>query len=251
MTSTRTKFLTARKLYSQCARRVETTIQAAPAFTARLSEQIVGLGVACDWVRRAAEMETISFLGDNLNDSSWQPSFVEMTRFGFAWYGINAIFSRKELLGLLGSCPDDSELERFRVLWNVAVARLPSLSSAVPSHEANLRSILAQSTTPRMPDIAKGTTVTTLRAVITKYVPPESRTKGRAAKAMQDAAATGNLSTLDLPILLYVFRNWAIHGNALHGSFGSKPRFLAYVESLSDILADVHIGTATALLPVL
>jgi len=238
-------------LYSKCAGRVESTIQAAPTFTARLSEQIAGIGVACDWVRRAAEMETISFIGDGLNDSSWKPSFIEMTRFGFAWYGINAIFSRKELLGLLGTFHNDNELERFRVLWNVAVASVPSLSAAVPSHEANLRSILTQPTTPRMPDIPLGTAVMTLRALIVKYVPLESRTRGKAAKATADAAGSGNLSTLDLPILLYAFRNWAVHGSALHGSFGSRPRFLAYVESLLDILADVHVGTATALLSVL
>jgi len=248
MTTTQSKFLAARKLYSQCAKRVESNIKTAPTLTARLSEQIVGIGVACDWVRRAAEMETISFIGGNLDDSSWKPSFVEMTRFGFAWYGANAIFSRKELLDLLGTSRNTSELERFRVLWNIAIANVPSLNAAVASHEANLRSILAHLTTPRMPDTAPGTAVMTIRAVVMKYIPPEARKKG---KAITDAAVSGSLSALDLPILLYAFRNWAVHGNALHGSFGSRPRFQAYVETLSDIIADVHIATATSLLPLL
>lgn len=253
MTPIRTKFLNARKIYSQCARSVERKIRSMPQLTMPLSERIVGLGIACDWVRRAAEMETISFIGDQLNDSPWTPAFVESTRYGFAWYGINAVFARNELLNLLGVPRHDSELERFRVLFTAATVTqaTPALDTAVAAvRETALRQILLELTTPRLPGIPPGTAVTTLYALSEKYIPPNMRKKG-AAKKVAEAAGSGNLTTLDLPTLLYVFRNWSVHGNAMHGSFGGRPKFLAYVELLLETLAEVHIGTASALLAVL
>lgn len=244
MTPARTKLLDARKIYSKCARCVELQIKSTQ-LTADLSACIVGIGIACDWVRRAAEMEGISFIGDHLNESPWMPSFVETTRYAFAWYGINAIFAREEVLHLIGTPNpgNDGELQRFRILF--AAAALPP--AVLAAREATLRSILAESTTPRLPGLASGTTVTTLYAIDKKYVPPTTKTKG-VAKKIAEAAASGSMADLDLPLLLYAFRNWSVHGNALHGSFGGRPKFAAYVELLLETLAETHVGTATALL---
>jgi len=245
MTPARTKLLNARKLYSKCAARIELQIKSTPQLSAQLSERIVGIGIACDWVRRAAEMDGISFIGDHLNESPWTPSFVETTRYGFAWYGINAIFARDEVLHLIGTPGpgNHGELPRFRILF--AAAALPL--AIVAAREAALRSILAESTTPRLPGIATGTATTTLYAIDKKYIPQTTKTMG-AAKKIAEAAVSGNMSDLDLPLLLYAFRNWSVHGNALHGSFGGRPKFATYVELLLETLAETHVGTAAALL---
>jgi hypothetical protein len=245
MTPARAKLLDARKLYSKCAARIEQQIKSAPQLSAQLSARIVGIGIACDWVRRAAEMEGISFIGDHLNESPWTPSFVETTRYGFAWYGINAIFARDDVLGIIGapSPGNDGELQRFRILF--AAAGLSPV--VVVDREVRLRSILAESTTPRLPGIAAGTPTTTLYAIDKKYIPPATKSKG-AAKKIAEAAASGNMADLDLPLLLYAFRNWSVHGNALHGSFGGRPKFATYVELLLETLAETHLGTAAALL---
>jgi hypothetical protein len=71
--------------------------------------------------------------------------------------------------------------------------------------------------------------------------------RGIAAKAVATAAGSGNVSALDLPTLLYAFRNWSVHGNALDGSFGSRPGFLRYVGILQDTLAEIHLATSTRL----
>jgi hypothetical protein len=111
MTQTRSKLLTARKTYSLCAARVEAQIKSSNRLAPSLSERIVGIGVACEWTRRAAELEAVTFIGNHLNQSPWTPSFIEMMRYGFAWFGINAIFTRDELLHLIGTPTRDTELE--------------------------------------------------------------------------------------------------------------------------------------------
>ncbi len=247
MTQTRSKLLTARKTYSLCAARVEAQIKSSNRLTPSLSERIVGIGVACEWTRRAAELEAITFIGNHLNKSPWTPSFIEMMRYGFAWFGINAIYTRDELLHLIGTPTRDTELERFKILF--AAAALPG--AVVLARESSLRSILAEQTTPRLPGVATGTTVTTLRAVNEEYVPMNLKIKGSVAQALSTAAATGHFGNLDLPTLLYSFRNWSVHGNVLHGSFGGRPKFSLYVEQLLETLADIHLGAANALLVLL
>ena len=62
MTPARQTLLQARKSYSQCASKVEKQI-GAHGLAPHLSEQIVGIGVAAEWVRRAYEMESITYIG--------------------------------------------------------------------------------------------------------------------------------------------------------------------------------------------
>ena len=108
MTPHRDALLKARKVYLECADKVEETI-AAQGLTPLLSTQIIGIGVATEWIRRAAEMDDIHYMGKNLNKSKSSDLFIELLRFNFSWFALNAIFTRNELLSLFGTPPDSSE----------------------------------------------------------------------------------------------------------------------------------------------
>lgn len=239
MTPQRSTLLQARKAYSQCARVLESKTRAT-GFSQLLSEQIIGVGIAADWVRRAAEMEDIEYLGDLLNESSRRASFVELLRYGFSWFGLNAIFSRPALLHLFGNPANNGEYDAFLVLYNVRpVPNAPVL-------EAQLHRLLSAQTSPRMPNVPSGTQVSTLHAIYAKYI-PAGNIKGRTEKELRSAATSGNISALKLPTIIYGFRNWFVHGNALDGSFGTRPGFLDYVGSLQQVLADLHLSAALEL----
>lgn len=239
LTPSRQTLLAARKEYSQCAAAVEATIANAGLSTG-LSEQIVGIGVAMDWVRRAAEMDDILYAGEVLNNSPRKSAFVELTRFGFAWFGLNGIFSRPSLLHLVGRPSNTGEFWDFRVLFDAA-----SIPNAA-AHAATLQGILAAPTSPRLASSPPGASVSTLFVLDTKYIPMAAK-KGAVAKAISSAATSGNVAALDLPFLVYAFRNWSVHGNALDGAFGSRPRFVTYVATLLEVLAEVHLSTAKLL----
>lgn len=239
MTPEREVLLQARKAYSKCAARVESRIKI-NTLTQSLSDQIIGVGVAADWVRRAAEMEDITYIGDQLNSSRRKESFVELLRFGFSWFGLNAIFSRPPLLHLIGKPAGGGEYDAFRVIFDAAP--LPNAAAL----QAGLHSLLAARTSPRLPDSPAGNTVSTLSAIQRKYAPSHTKLP-RTARTLADAAASGNIAGLDLPTMVYGFRNWSVHGNALDGCFGSRPGFLNFVGLLQQVLAGVHLNTATLL----
>lgn len=232
--------LNARKMYSQCANKLELKIRQG-GLSSPLSEQVIGVGVAADWLRRATEMREIVYLGAQLNKSSRNVSFVELLRFGFSWFGINAVFARPSLLGLIGAPGGPSEFAHFRVLFDITP--LPDAQAQTN----DLRSLLATQVSSRLPGMPPGTLTSTIRAIQTKYL-SHGQAKGRTAKMIATAAASGNLAPLDLATLLYAFRNWSVHGSALDGCFGSRPRFLRYVGILQQVLAEVHTATASQLL---
>ena len=238
----RSTLLQARKEYSKCAKALERGISTS-GLTPGLSEGIIGVGIALDWVRRAAEMEQITYIGENLNSSEHRQRFTEFIRFGFAWFGLNAIFSRPSLLTQVGTPSGPSEFARFRVLFDAGP--IPDAATI----EAELRALLDTPTTPRLPrppGMPSGTSVTTLRAIHLKYVPAGTH-HGACAAALASAANSGSAAALDLPTMLYGFRNWSVHGNALDGCFGSHPRYVRYVQLLTTVLAEVHLNTAQVL----
>lgn len=239
MTPLRLKLLNARKSYSKCANLVEGRISASD-LSQSLSEQIIGIGVAADWLRKAAEMDDISFIGKQLNESEHKRSFVELLRFNFTWFGLNAIFSRPRLRDLIGQPNSISEFDDFLVLFNSAT--IPNANV----HADELHAILAKSTSPRIPGQPPGTTVSTLYAIESKYL-QHAANKGRTASYVSTAARSGNVTALNLPTLIYAFRNWSVHGAAIDGSFGTRPGFVRYVEILQDVMADVHFCTAQTL----
>lgn len=234
----RDTLLKARKVYSQCANKVEKSI-AAQGLTPLLSTQVIGIGVATEWVRRAAEMDNIHYMGKNLNKSKSNDLFIELLRFNFSWFALNAIFTRNELLSLFGTPSDNhSEYSAFFLVYTRAV---------VPNATVRLQKLHRLLNTPittRLPS-TRNHSVSTLEAIYLKYLPNNIR--GRTARAMQQAVQAGNANSLDMPTLLYGFRNWSVHGNTLHGCFGSHSRFLEYASLLQETLADVHYETARKL----
>ncbi|VXD12946.1 hypothetical protein [Planktothrix paucivesiculata] len=244
----RDTLLQARKLYSQCANKVETTIEA-QGLTPLLSTQIIGIGVATEWIRRAAEMDNIHYMGKNLNKSKSSDLFVEILRFNFSWFALNAIFTRRdELLSLFGTPSDGSEYSAFHLLY----------TSAMPPNAAarleTLHLLLNAPIETRLPietslPITSYHSVSTLQAIYRKYLP--SNIRGRTARAIQQAVQAGNANSLDMPTLLYGLRNWSVHGNTLHGCFGSHPRFYEYTSLLQETLADIHYDVANTLIGLL
>lgn len=233
----------ARKAYSECARKVEESIKA-QGYTASLSNKVIGIGVAAEWVRRAAEMDSIHYIGKNLNESKKSDLFIELLRFNFSWFALDAIFSRKDLLSLFAPLPNpcDSEYSKMSHLY----------TRAVPPNETvrldKLYGLLNTTITTRLPDTSNDS-VSTLKAISLKYLP--NNIKGHVAKLVKQAVQTENTECLKIPELLYLFRNWSVHGNALPGCFGSHSRFLEYASLLQETLADVHYGTATKLMSLL
>jgi len=241
MSSYRVTLLNARKVYSRCANKVEQSIKA-QGLTTYLSNQVIGIGVAREWVRRAAEMDNIHYMGENLNNSKRNDLFIELLRFNFSWFAINAIFTRNDLLSLFGTPSGHGEDSKFFLLY----------TNAVPPNETarlqELHLLLNTQITTRLPN-TNNHSVSTIKAIHLKYLP--DNIPGRTAKAIKEAAEAGNANSLNMPTLLYGFRNWSVHGNALHGCFGSRPRFLKYTSLLQETLADVHYGTATKLMSLL
>ena len=234
----RETLLQARKSYSQCANRVENSIQS-QGLTPLLSTQIIGIGIATEWIRRAAEMNSINYMGKNLNRAKSSDLFVELLRFNFSWFALNAIFTRHELLSLFGSLSNNSEYSKFHLLY----------TNAMPTNAATrlqqLHRLLNEPISTRLPSTITNQSVSTLQAIYLKYLP--SNIPGRTAQAIQQAVQTGNANSLDMPTLIYGFRNWSVHGNALHGCFGSHPGFHEYTCLLQETLADVHHGISRQL----
>lgn len=239
MNQLRLTLLQARKGYSRSAGCFEAEIRT-HGLSDHLSEKIIGVGVAADWVRRAAEMEDIEYIGKQLNKSSRKNSFLEIQRFGFSWFGLNAIFARPSLLHVLGTPNGAGEFERFLVLFRATP--LPNANSLTQE----LVDLLAAKISSRYPNSQSGTTNSTLSVIQNKYL-SHSPPAGRTARAILDAANTGNFGALDLGTLVYAFRNWTVHGCAMDGCFGSRTRFRRYIEILQQVLADVHLTTASAI----
>ncbi|HIK10316.1 MAG TPA: hypothetical protein IGS52_08620 [Oscillatoriaceae cyanobacterium M33_DOE_052] len=237
ITPHRKTLLQARKVYSQCASKVEKTIQN-QGLTPLLSTQIIGIGIATEWIRRAAEMDSIHYIGKNLNKAKSSDLFVELLRFNFSWFALNAIFTRNELLSLFGTPSGNSEYSAFHLLYTNA---MPT-NAAVRLQELHL--LLNAPTSTRMPNTTSNP-VSTLEAIGLRYLPINIR--GTAAKAIQQAVLAKNANSLDMPTLLYGFRNWSVHGNALQGCFGSHPGFYEYTRLLQETLADVHYDISNKL----
>src|SRR5262249_43408874 len=86
---------------------------------------------ASDWNRRAATLVDISYhkriKGSVVHRSMTRDAGVtELLRFNLVWYSMNAIFSRMEILRLLGKPSSTSELNRFRLICSHA-----NLTSAI------------------------------------------------------------------------------------------------------------------------
>jgi hypothetical protein len=237
MSPHRNTLLKARKVYSQSAGKVEKSIKT-QGYTASLCHKVIGIGTAAEWLRRATAINKIYYMGEEWNKSKKHDLFLEILRFNFSWFALNAIFCREELLSLfrkgIPPNPDENEYSKFYLLYNNAVV----LNKIERSHK--LHDLLRKETTTRLPH-PNNPPVSTLEAIYLKYLPEPTKNVEKAVKALR-------VNSLKTSRLLYQFRNWSVHGNTLHGCFGSEPRFLEYVSLLQEILADVHYSTATKLI---
>jgi hypothetical protein len=238
----RSQLRVAGKIYSQCAKRISLHLTVSGQFTPVESEQLIAFGIASDWCRRAAVLRPLTYLGRKMNKSKRSAGLTELIRFNFAWWGMNALFSREAIRGLLPNPAGKSELERFNVVFSHA--QLPA--AYVSDKLKILHQILLTKVTTRVAGVTLAP-LTTLESIFLKYTTPEiqQRATGKKIKA---AISTNNIAALDLPNLIYLMRNWSVHGALLDSSFRSEVRFKAYFDTLLAVLSEVHANISQALL---
>jgi hypothetical protein len=175
--------------------------------------------------------------------SAKTPSISEMVRFNLAWSGMNALFSRNTIFGLIGSAAPKSELDRFKLLVNTAVTP----ANALGGYTSNLHNLLQCTTASFVPGHPVGTLLPVLQVLHEKYTPVQYRNMAT-GKMIQAAVASGNYTSLDAPTLIYLMRNWSVHGGILSSSFRSVPRFNSYIGVVSEALAFIHLQLSNKLL---
>jgi hypothetical protein len=237
-----TQLRAAGKSYSACARQVELKLAVPARPTVDESERLIAFGIASDWCRRAAALRPLTYLGRKMNKSKRSAGVTELIRFNFAWSGMNALFSRKAIRDLLGNTAATSELDRFKFFFTHA--RLPSAS--VSAMTATLHGILRIPVTTRIAGVALAP-VTTLESIFFKYTTLEIQQKS-AGEKIRAAIASGNMTALDLPVLIYQMRNWSVHGGLLDSSFKNEARFRAYIDTVLGALSEVHANISQVLL---
>lgn len=230
------------KLYGDCAKQVTTKCSDPENPTAPESELRIAFGIASDWSRRAAAMRPIDYDSNLMNKSPKKHSVSEMIRFGLSWSAMNALFSRNSVVTLLNPKPPTSELDRFRVFYNMSGVD-PAMMSGMLT---NLHNILATPTLSAIPGKPPGTSLPILQVLHEKYTPPQYQ-KMSAGKLITAAVGSGNYSKLDLPVLIYLMRNWSVHGGLLGSSFRSVPSFNLYINTISRALSEVHACVASVL----
>jgi hypothetical protein len=239
----RTKLESAGKTYGACARTVQSKSASPSNPTAQESELLIGLGIASDWVRRAAALEPLQYEKRLMNKSAKSPAVAEMVRFTMAWSGLNALFARPEVVKLLGGASATSELKLFQYL----LANSGLGAATVSGYENTLRALLSAPVTSAVPGHPLGTVLPSLQVLHEKFTPRPYRTKG-VGKTIQDAITSGNYSLLDLATIVYAMRNWSVHGRLIGSSFRSVPRFNLFIGTVLAAIADVHVGVSSALL---
>lgn len=211
--------------------------------TAHESEIRIAFGIASDWSRRAAALKPLEYNSRLMNKSSRTAGVSELVRFNLAWFGMNALFSRNAVLQLIGTTKATSELDRFKFIY-----RHSGMSTgSITSFTSTLHSILATQITTTLPGHPIGTPTTTLQAIYEKYTPAhvQAMTNGR---KIRSAISTGNMAALDLPTLIYLMRNWGVHGGLIDSSFRSVKRFRVYIDTILEALSEIHLGASANLL---
>jgi hypothetical protein len=229
------------KNYGECAKSITNAIGTNPP-DAIQSEQLIAFGIASDWVRRAASLKPIIYEGKLLNKSNRSPGVTELIRFNLAWSGLNAIFARNSVLNLLPAARSRSELDRFRIIFDNSAVDPAKISK----YEQVLQKILSVNITTRIAGLSQGAQVTTLHALHYKYTPVDTQSRG-ACRKVEEALNTSNFAMLDLPILIYLMRNWSVHGALIDSSFRSVARFKTYIDTVFEALSEIHFGISKEL----
>lgn len=206
-------------------------------------EQIVGFGVACDWLKWSHSLHSLKYSNKRQAKSDRAYGLQELTRFTFLWTAANALFSRPAIIHLLDKTTgaNASELECFRVLFDHSSISVSEASSL----EAVLHKVLSSEMhVKHFPWPTRSSTITTLDVIFSKYTVARQQQMGLGKKLSQ-AAKTGSYSKLDLPSLIYVTRNWNVHGVLISSSFrGPRKKFNVWIDTVNYALARVLEGSA-------
>jgi hypothetical protein len=209
-------------------------------------ELLVGVGIAFDWIGWARDIGSISYINPKRGSFGRAYATSELTRFTFMWTAANALFSRGSILKLIdpSTVANGSELERFRVLFDVA--GLPD--SDVKAYLKNLHAILSLPMHVRhFPWSAVNSPPTVLEVIYFKYTVAHEQSRGLGKKLLR-AAATSNYQALDLPTLIYATRNWNIHGVLLSSSFrGTGKKFHLWIDTVNLALARILDAASSAI----
>lgn len=229
--------------YSLCAKEVSNNCRNLARPTRRVSERLIGFGIASDWVRRAAQLRPLDYRIAKMRKDSKAPAVSQMVRFSMTWSGLNALFARDEVLDLLGGHGRPSELSRFE--WVLRKSRL--LQATIDNYENSLRDVLGREVQSYIPGLRAGTRVTTLRLLHEKYTPPDYRARG-VGQRIQRAISSNSLSHLELAAMIYAMRNWHLHGGMMSSSFNSVPGFKKFIDTVLDATSAIHLGFSKELL---
>ena len=230
------------KLYGDCAKKVTDKCVKPKLPNAVESELRIAFGIASDWSRRAAAMNPIDYDRKFMSKSPKKHSVSEMIRFGLSWSAMNALFSRNAVVTLLDPKVPTSELDRFRIFYNNSGVDVSKMAGML----TNLHNILATPTLSAIPGNLPGTSLPILQVLHEKYTPFQYQ-KMASGKIITAAVATGNYINLDMPLLIYLMRNWSVHGGLLGSSFRNVPRFDLYIKTISQALSEVHAGISCVL----
>ena len=236
---------TARALFRECAQKLEATrVGNAPLPLAEREMQI-GFGLSADYQRWAAALNEISFSTKTEVRSSRTQGLAESIRFGYAWTGTNALFSRGSILRLAngGVAPPQNmgELRRFRLIYDFA--QLPA--ALVASEGKLLNDLLSMECQPEpLPGAPVKPSYTMWEAIFYKYIVPEQRTFG-IGRSIATALAAGHTPNFDPPTIIYGARNWNVHGVLISSSFrGSRQKHLTFVDGMNLLLSEVLARSA-------
>lgn len=227
---------TSGKQYSAAAKTVAGKVAVPKEPTASESELLIALGIASDWVRRAGAMRLISFDSKRMRKSAKTASVSQLVRFNLAWAGMNALFSRNSVFALLSIAPPRSELDRFKVIYDKSAPP----SADMTAHLATLHALLQKPTASYVPGFPSGSTHTVLKALHYKYTPIHYQNMST-GKKVATAISSGNLAALDVPTLMYLMRNWSVHGGIVSSNFRSVSGFEEYISTMNEALALIHL----------
>ncbi len=244
MSDTKTDLKTAAQAFGCCAAKAKRKEPPAP--SKDNVEMLIAMGSCCDWLHWAASLRDIDFKTALKRNGPRRQSFLESTRFQYAWTGANALFSRDVVLSRLSkNKPPSKELARFRVLAKAAALSDADKASLVgPLHKT-----LALPRSPnRFPWQPKGST-RVIDVIHYKYMPDRYKNFGEVEKAVKKVVdGEIQVADLDLPTLIYCTRNWITHGVFVNtGLRGAPQTFPYYVSSTTQALARILQGTAAAL----
>jgi hypothetical protein len=204
----------------------------------------ISLGTGADWLRWAASLQNSKFGKINGLNKERIPSLVELTRFYYAWTGANALFGRSEVLRVFapGLSMTSSELTRFCALYTVAGVPQTDEAPILEQLHLLLNSIVNVRHHPWQPAL-QSTSI--LNVIYSKYSDQSMHRKVNYKRIDQVIRGTAPITSLDLPFIIYMTRNWCIHGALLNTGFRGPPaKFLSYISNVNSALGKVLLGGA-------